>query len=74
MLEGTKGTLGKGTVQKIGVRYVSLCVKLSCVRPFAKRPFAKRPFGPLRIWSCRRGARKGADPGIPQHLVYPLRP
>ena len=46
-LEGTKGTLGKGTVQKIGVRY-SLCFKPHCFRPFAKRPFAKRSFGPLR--------------------------
>ena len=47
-LEGTKGTLGKGTVQTIRVRYVSSCFKPRCVRPFAKRPFAKRPFGPLQ--------------------------
>ena len=35
-LEGTKGTLGKGTVQKIGMRCVSVCVKSrlssACVR------------------------------------------
>ena len=49
MLEGTKMTLGKGTVQKIGVRYVSLCVIPHCFRPFAKRPF-----GPLRKWANRR--------------------
>ena len=48
-LEGTKGTLGRGTVQKIGVRYISSCFKPHRFRPFAKRPFAKRPFGPLRL-------------------------
>ena len=30
ILEGTKGTLGKGPVQKIGVRYASLCFEPQC--------------------------------------------
>ena len=32
ILEGTKGTLGKGPVQKIGVRYVSLCFESRCLQ------------------------------------------
>ena len=31
-LEGTKGTLGKGTAQKTGVRHISLCVKPRCAQ------------------------------------------
>ena len=39
-LEGTKETLGKGTVQKTGVRYVSICFK---ALPGAKGPLPNGP-------------------------------
>ena len=45
LLEGTKGTLGKGTVQKIGMRYVSTRFNMTIqALPGANRPL---PNGPL---------------------------